>query len=230
VPEAAFAAMAFGILVGLSEILSKYRDEPILASTTAYGVTYLLFNGLISLAAFGVLRRYSTAVFPVVQHDLFMTAVVAGFGGMAVFRSKLFTFRSSDGKDYAIGPSIVLDTVLRTIDHKIDRRRAAERQAKVTAALDRLTNFDTIAQYMEASLNSFQNLTAEEKSEITDVIEQHRTLLWPAELKIMALGFAFLNIAGEENFDEVVRNIRSFLEAMPPVLLVPPPSSPPAGR
>jgi hypothetical protein len=110
VAGAAFAALLFGVLVGLSEILSKYRDEPILAATTAYGLTYLLLNGLISFSAFAVMRRYATAVFPAVQHDLFLTAVVAGFGGMTIFRSKLFTYRSPDGKDYAIGPAIVLDT------------------------------------------------------------------------------------------------------------------------
>ncbi len=70
---------------------------------------------------------------------------------MTVFRSKLFTFRSPDGKEYAIGPAIVLETILKTIDQKIDRRRATER-------LD--------------------------------------------------------NIAGEENFDHVVTNLKKFLDLL----------------
>jgi ABC-type transport system involved in multi-copper enzyme maturation permease subunit len=218
---AGFASLLFGALVGLSEILSRYRDEPILAATTASGVAYLMLNGVIALAAFAVMRRYSTAVFPAVKDDLFLTAIVAGFGGMTVFRSKLFTYRATDGKEYAIGPAIVLDTVLRTIDHKIDRRRATERQARVTAAFAELNDFEHVSNYIEASLNSFQNLTIDEKREITDVIEQYRKSVWPAELKIMALGFAFLNIAGEENFDEVVRNVRAFLATLP--VQTPPP-------
>lgn len=221
----AFAALLFGALVGLSEILSRYRDEPLLAATTASGVAYLMLNGFISIAAFAVLRRYSASVFPAVKDDLFLTAIVAGFGGMTVFRSKLFTYRATDGKEYAIGPAIVLDTVLRTIDHKIDRRRATERQAKVTAAFSQLNDFDRVSQYIEASLNSFQNLTPEEKGEITEVIGEYRKSQWPAELKIMALGFAFLNIAGEENFDEVVRNIQAFL-ATPPAQPQQPPHTP----
>ncbi len=89
----ALASLLFGALVSLSEILSRYRDEPILASTTAFGLWYLLLNGVISLAAFALLRRYSTGIFPALKDDLLLTAIVAGFGGMTVFRSKLLPFR-----------------------------------------------------------------------------------------------------------------------------------------
>lgn len=226
----AFASLLFGALVGLSEILSRYRDEPLLAATTVFGLSYLLLNGVISLAAFVLLRGYSTQIFPVVENDLFLTATIAGFGAMTIFRSKLFTYRSSDGKEYAIGPAIVLETILKTIDHKIDRRRATERQAKIFAEMRDLSDFNGTAQYIEASLNSFQNLTTEEKTEIIEVINEYRKLLWPEKLKIMALGFAFLNIAGEENFDQVMRNMRQLLlsvKAETASASPPPPGAPP---
>ena len=127
---AAAASFLFGVSVGLSEILSHYRDEPLLATATPFGMAYLILNGLLSLAAFVVLRKYPTQIFPAVKDDYFLTAVIAGFGAMAVFRSKLFTYRTDDGKDIAIGPSIVLETIFKTIDAKIDRSRATSRQAK----------------------------------------------------------------------------------------------------
>ena len=74
-----------------------------------------------------------------------------------------------------------------------------------------LKDFERVAQYIQASLNSFQNLTQEEKGEINAVIDEYRESGWPNPLKVMAMGFAFLNIAGEENFDEVIRNLRRFL-------------------
>ena len=171
-----------------------------------------------------MLRVYADKIFPAVKDDLFLTAMVAGFGGMTIFRSKLFTFRSTDGKEYAIGPAIVLETALKTLDHKIDRRRATERQARVFGEMSTLHDFVGTAQYIEASLNSFQNLTPEEKAEIRSVIEECRKLQWPNELKIIALGFAFLNIAGEENFDAVVANMRRLLQML--ASLPVPPSSP----
>src|SRR5215470_2923368 len=107
---AGLATFLFGISVGLSEILSHYRDEPIAAASTVFGLAYLVLNGLLSLGAFAVLRKYPTQILPAVKDDYVLTAVFAGFGAMAVFRSKLFTYRTDDGKDIAIGPSIVLDT------------------------------------------------------------------------------------------------------------------------
>ncbi len=211
----AMASLVFGMLTGLSELLSRYRDEPILASANPFGIGYLLLNGLVSLAAFALLRRYPSQIFPVIQQDLLLTAVVAGFGSMAVFRSKLFTFRSDDGKDYAIGPAIVLDTVLKTIDRKIDRLRAAERQAKVFDKMKDLQDFENTAHYLEASLLSFQNLTQAEKEEISRIIDQYRKAPgWSTPLKIMAVGFAFLTIAGEENFDQVIAKLSDYLNVL----------------
>lgn len=214
----ALVSIVCGMSVGLSEILTRYRDEPVLASTTIYGFSYLLLNGGVSLLAFLLLRRYPDKIFSPVKDDLLLTAVVAGFGAMVIMRSSFFSFRSSDGKDYKIGPAIVLDTVFKTIDQKIDRHRAKERQAKVCNAVAGLkdSDFDNVASYIEASLLSFQNLSVEEKAEVADVIKQYRqpeTSRWPGTLKILGLGFAFLNIAGDANFDQMVGNLKEFLRS-----------------
>lgn len=209
----AIAAFAFGLLVGLSEILSRYRDEPLLAATTNIGLSYLILNGMLSVAAFAFMRHYSENIFPAVKSDLFLTAIISGFGAMAVFRSKLFTFHSTDGKDYAIGPSIVLDTVLKTIDSKIDRRRATERQAEVFDSIIGL-NFKDVANYIEASLGAFQNLSQDDKSDVKSVIDQYRQLSdWPDSLKSLGLGFAFLTIAGDENYGQVIGNLKKYISA-----------------
>jgi hypothetical protein len=206
------AAFVFGLLVGLSELLSRYRDEPLLAATTNSGLGYLVLNGIISLSAFAVMRKYSAQIFPGIQGDLFLTSIVSGFGAMAIFRSKLFTFRSTDGKDYPIGPSIVLDAVLKTLDSKIDRRRATERQIEVFDSIDGL-KFKPVADYIEASLNAFQNLSQEDKAQIIAVIDQYRKLPdWPDTLKCLGLGFAFLTIAGDENFEQVIENVQKYIK------------------
>ena len=213
----ALATVFFGMLAGLSEILSRYRDEPVLACATSAGAAYLALNGVVSLAAFMVLRMYPEKIFPDLRNDLFLSSVVAGFGAMVIFRSKLFTFRSPDGKDYSIGPAIVLETVLRTIDSKIDRQRATERQTRVFEAVKGLTNFGSAADYIDASLLSFQNLSTEDRTEIANVIQQYREVShWPDSLKILGLGFAFLNLAGDTNFDRVMVNLKQFVQSQTP--------------
>ena len=165
-----YGSVLFGMSVGFSEILSRYRDEPLLACGTSGGVSYLLLNGALSLGAFWLLCRYPS-IFPSLKGDLFLTSVAAGFGAVTVFRAKLFTFRASDGKDYPIGPAIVLETVLKTLDQKIDRKRATDRQARVFHQMQGLNDFENTAKYFQASLNSFQNLTPQEKSDINSVID-----------------------------------------------------------
>lgn len=212
VQYAAVATFIFGVSVGLSEILSHYRDEPMAAAATVFGMAYLLLNGLLALGAFAVLRRYPAQIFPAVKDDYFLTAVFAGFGAMAVFRSKLFTYRTDDGKDIAIGPSIVLETIFKTIDAKIDRRRATARQVRIFDQLHEIRDFNAMANYIEASLFSFQNLSQEDKGQIKTILDQYRAMTtWPDTLKCMGVGFAFLNIAGDENFDQVVNNLKRFI-------------------
>ena len=46
------ASFLFGGLVGASEILTRYRDEPLRATFNLSGCTYLFLNGLVALAAF----------------------------------------------------------------------------------------------------------------------------------------------------------------------------------
>ncbi len=208
----ATATFLFGVSVGLSEILSHYRDEPLAAAATGAGLSYLILNGVLSLAAFAVLLRYPTQIFPAIKNDYLLTSLVAGFGAMAVFRSKLFTYRLDDGKDIAIGPSIVLETLFRTIDSKIDRSRATARQARIFDALHDVDRFNDMSNYIEASLVSFQNLSQDDKAQIKAILDQYRAMTsWPDTLKSMGLGFAFLNIAGDENFDQVVNNMKRFI-------------------
>jgi len=130
---------------------------------------------------------------------------------MAIFRSKFFTFRSPDGKDYSIGPAIVLETILRMIDSKIDRKRARQRQDEVSKFTKDLASFDKTADYMEVALLSFQNLTQDDKTDIANSIQEYRKSNLPEELKILALGFAFLNLVGAENFKSVVSNLKEYL-------------------
>jgi len=208
----AFATFLFGALVGFSEILSRYRDEPLLAAFTGPGASYLAFNGTVSVFAFAVLLKYPNQIFPKLSGDLFLSAVAAGFGAMVIFRSKLFTFKSSEGTEYPIGPAIVLDAVLKMIDSKIDRRRAVERQTRVFDAILGINDFPRIADFIEASLNQFQNLSSDQKKDINESITTYRSSPLAGTLKSLALGFAYLTIAGDENFDLVISNIKRYID------------------
>src|ERR1700736_4638403 len=47
----------FAAFLGWSEIISRYRDEPLRATWTPYGLIYLLANALVALGGFALLAR-----------------------------------------------------------------------------------------------------------------------------------------------------------------------------
>jgi hypothetical protein len=209
---------ALGAITGASEITTRYRDEPLRAVANRYGGLYLLLNGVIALAAYGLLLRYPTRILPDLQGDRLILALIAGLSAMLVMRSKLLTVQSESGQDYSIGPAAVIESFLALLDRKIDRQRASKRQRLVHGSLGAVAEFALAAAYLEASLLSFQNLSEQEKRDIAQVIEQYRARIeWPERLRVMAIGFAFLTIAGEENFSEVIGTMKNYLDAEVPV-------------
>jgi hypothetical protein len=56
------ASLSFviGALAGFSELISRYRDEPLRAAANVYGGGYLVANGLLSTAAYALQIRYPT--------------------------------------------------------------------------------------------------------------------------------------------------------------------------
>jgi len=207
------ATSLFGASVGAAEVFSKYRDAPFRAVATLPAVGYLILNGLISLAAFAILLRYSAELLPAVSGDIVMMALVAGFGGMAIARSKFFTLKGEQGEEFSFGPALVLDSFLNVLDRRIDRIRATHRQRLVFQRIRDLptdqTSFLFALSFLLASLQSFQNLTEEEKESYAELLAGYRDLEeWPPKLRMFAAGFALLNLVGEENFDQVIDELR----------------------
>jgi hypothetical protein len=134
-----WCSVVFGMLTGAAEIIARYRDEPFAATFSPPGMIYMVLNGSISGAAYGLLAQYSDKIFPGMTDDL-MRSIVAGFGAMVIMRSKLFNFKTEGGEDYAIGPDAVLSTFLSSVDRKIDRYRSLRRQKVVFDRAAEITN------------------------------------------------------------------------------------------
>ena len=208
----------FGCLLGASEIISRYRDEPMKAVFNVYGATYLVTNASISLAAFMLLARYHDTLVPsaVPRNDGILMAIVAGFGAMVILRSKLFLYHSGDGKEIPIGPDLVADRMLKVIDRKIDRQRAAARELLVFDLMHKYTKYGVTSEFFRISLGSFQNLSEEEKVDYKQKAEQLEKLPLSETLKVMALGFLFLDLSGEANLRDVCAILDQHLAAPDP--------------
>jgi hypothetical protein len=207
-------AFVFGASVGLSEVVSRYRDEPLRAVWTPFGIMYVALNGMLAVFAFFLVVRYPEKFgFAAGKPPAFLAAVIAGFGSMAVMRTRLAVLKGADNKDISIGPDLVIKTLLQMVDQYVDRDRAAKRLQIVTANLPnlrklavRFNTFRGVADYLLASLFAFQNLEDERKKQLQDIFSDYDSKPQvPDDIKYLAMGFVFLTVVGEKQFEDLLK-------------------------
>jgi len=243
--RAVVAAFLFGGLVGVSEIASRYRDEPLKSVMSPYGLIYCLLNGYIAVLAFFLIVNFPGTFGSLAKND-FLAAVAAGFGSTIVMRSRIVIIKTADGNEESVGPDYVIKIVLQIIDTNIDRWRAIRRQeilGKNLAAIKKLGDFSTAWLYLSASLFAFQNLDDARKKILRDTYNDYQAQGAGSEdIKRLGLGFIFLTLVGESNFSAVLENAAnlsadaSITSAQniptpqpPPDLVTPDPVVPPPG-
>jgi len=128
------AAVLFGLAVGTTELVARYRDRPTAPLRTASGIIYILVNGLAAGLALWLIREQKIAANVTLLDPAVAQVLLAGFETMAFFRTSLFTLRVGDA-DVAIGPAAVLQVILNAADRACDRVRAGSRSAEVIAIM-----------------------------------------------------------------------------------------------
>lgn len=121
---------ALGALVGLSELLFRYRDSP--TRTLREGATwaYILFNAAGAGAALLLIRAFGWDFGKTGDAKTTTQILVAGFGSLALFRSNLFVVKAGD-QNIGAGPSLVLLSLLGAADRSVDRVQASIRNKDV---------------------------------------------------------------------------------------------------
>lgn len=207
--QAGLAAFLFGALVGATEIGSRYRDEPLKTIVSPYGLIYTVLNGAISLLALLLILHYKN-IFPFVGDgsDKLKAAIVAGFGATLVMRSNIALIKTPDNKEIPIGPDLVIRILLQIIDTNVDRLRAVERQRILQQNFEKmqeLGSFEKSFPFLFNSLLAFQNLDNTLKEQLSITFENYKKIDAPEDVKRLALGFVFLTLVGESNFEAIVR-------------------------
>jgi hypothetical protein len=137
------AVAAVGGLVGISELVSRYRDEPTKALFTMPAVLYVALNATAAILALGLGSSLVTE--PGEPGPLGVRwALVLGCGisAMAILRSALFVVRT-DGKDLQVGLGSLVQTLLDAADRSLDRLRAEERAWTVAKLMEHLMSRET---------------------------------------------------------------------------------------
>jgi hypothetical protein len=217
---------AFGIGggVGAAELVSRYKDRPERAITTYPAAFYVLVNGLGSLIAL-----YLISVFPewlkwesLDKWDTGTTVkavLLAGFSAILFFRTSLFKLRVGDS-DLAVGPSIVLDSLLVAADRAVDRVMAQPRAEFVQGLLGNVS-FEKAASILPAHcLALMQNVSGSESQRIAGVVNALRAEKdMPDKIKSFNLGLILLTVVGERVLQIAVKGLQADLQDSTAVLM-----------
>jgi hypothetical protein len=164
-------AMTIGGVVGVVEIMARYRYAPLRAALSWSGYVYVLVNIVGSGIAFYLLVVFWTD--QAQQQDakeLVKLVVAAGFGSLVVLRSSVFKVRVGD-TDVGIGPAAVLDTLLLIADRGVDRREAVSRAQDVSALVSHVKDYRVVANMLtKYSLALMQNVDEKTSKDLGDAI------------------------------------------------------------
>jgi hypothetical protein len=143
-PPADFVAVAVvGGLVGISELVSRYRDEPTKALFTMPALLYVALNASAAILALGLGSGLVTDPGePGLLGVNWSLVLGCGISAMAILRSALFVVRT-DGKDLQVGLGSLVQTLLDAADRSLDRLRAEERAWTVAKLMEHLMSCET---------------------------------------------------------------------------------------
>jgi hypothetical protein len=127
-----WAVVAIGALVGIVELLARYRDKPSAVFQSFGAWLYIGVNAVGAYTALVLLDIFGGDLLgsTLDAKRAAIRILLAGFGSLAFLRSSLFKLRV-DQADVQVGPALVLDTLLAVADRGVDRNRASYRADKV---------------------------------------------------------------------------------------------------
>ena len=199
-----FLVVLLGCTIGVSELLSRYKDSLIATFKAPSTYFYIFLNGGAAYLAFFLMTDafdWFSCEEPT-QCSLGESTqqiFIAGLSGMAVLRASIMSL-NVQGTDVGVGPAALIQLFLGIADRGIDRSRAKVR-GSIILSLMADVDFNKSASVLPATCFALmQNVTAEEQNLVSDQV----TLLEsdpgiPDKVKSVLLGLALLPIELEES-------------------------------
>jgi hypothetical protein len=208
-----FAVILLGGLVGLAEIMGRYTDSPIAALKSPGASFYILLNAAASCLALYLLLALApdTVPHPVSQ------VLLAGLGAMAFLRSSIFKVKVQD-EEVAVGPAILLDTMLKFADAQVDRDRAVDRASRIANVVKSLPLTQASSDLPRLCFALMQNLQVDVRQRLLDDITLVVTDTKRSEpVKVLEIGLVLWRIVGIGTLTGAVELIRQMNSQVPQI-------------
>jgi hypothetical protein len=205
------AAVLLGILVGLAELVSRYRDAPQSVLYKPPALVYLALNGAASGLALALIRAYGWTFGAAADTARWTQLLVAGVGAMALFRTSLFTVRAGD-HDIAVGPATFLQIFRDAADRAVDRLRASDRSLQVGDLMDGLDYKKASEGLIPYCLALMQNVPDDEQQKLVQGVKLLDTEPIEPAIKVRILGLLLMNVVGPDVLTAAVDALREQLK------------------
>lgn len=195
-------------LVGLTEVLSRYRDVPLVVLREWPAWTYIGTNaaaGVLALLLIDTMGwTFGEGATPDVQRGF--QIAVAAFGALAVMRAAVLQIRVND-REVAVGPSLLLNALLEFTANGMARKRAGhvdEVVRKIMADVD----FDRAKEPLPSYCFSLMKTPAEEQKVVSREVTSLDVATLGNRSKPLLLRIVLLELAGEEILAAAVDTLR----------------------
>ncbi|WP_019630928.1 hypothetical protein [Actinomadura atramentaria] len=200
-------AVSLSCLVGIAELVSRYRDRPMSLVRVPSTWAYVLINGGAGAASLLLMHTFgwrfgvsSPAVAGATQ------VLVASLGSMMVFRSAVFTVRVGD-EDVAVGPSTLLQSLLAAADRGVDRMQASTRAQSAGKIMEDVSFKRAQLALPTYCLGLLQNVSAEDQQALRTAVDALAASEMTDRQKALNLGLLLMNIAGPDVLEAAVKTL-----------------------
>lgn len=221
--EVGFGVLAalLGTLGGIGGLLGRYRAKPTLVLFTLPAGLYIALNlGMALLTYCAVVSMGVT--FGVGQDEAipWVQALVAGVGGLALLRASFYTVRLGD-QTLQIGPAMLLESILQTLDREVDRAQAENRALairRIMAGVSFEKAYLALPAYCFALV---QQVEQDTQAEFAQAMRALRDTPMSDATKAMLMGAQLANLVGEDVLEAAVKALGAEIAASPALQLQP---------
>ncbi len=207
------AAAALAVVAAASELIGRFRDEPLRVVGSRPGLVYLLLNALLAAVVLIALRYVSP---PATAIAALEQVLLAGFGARILVRTKIIAARGKDGTTEETGPGLFFERLLGSISRTADRGRAADRLKLVATLLEGVTWEHARTFFLAELAGAMQDLTAQEKTAIQTNFEAMSTQAGLDDAtRVNLLGYLVLDYGGETFLRELASLYRKRFPVVP---------------
>ena len=205
------AVMVLGGVVGASELISRYKDNPWAAIKNWPAIFYIAINCAASVGALGLIHAYGWF-----GQSRWTQILMAGVSAMAFFRSSLFVVRAGD-RDVGVGPSGFLQIFLTAADRAVDRKRAGVRSDAVADVMKGVDYTKALKALPPYSLALMQNVPPEDQQVLSRALETLDQREAEPSVKALLLGIELINVVGVDVLTTAVRSLGDQIRSVPEV-------------